>query len=54
MNNPKLKKIPDSLQNLTNLQFVNLMGSPNVELPDWFTSKYSNFDGSGLWLEEDN
>jgi hypothetical protein len=53
MNNPKLKRIPDSLQNLSNLQFVNLMGSPNVELPEWFTSKYSNFDGSGLWLEND-
>jgi len=54
MNNPKLRKIPDSLKNSSTLQFVNLMGSPNVELPDWFTSKYENFDGSGLWLEGDN
>jgi hypothetical protein len=53
MNNPKLRKIPDSLKNSQTLQFVNLMNSNNVELPEWFTSKYTNFDGSGLWLEND-
>ena len=48
MNNPKLTEIPECLSNLPVLDFLNLRGSTNVNVPESIKSKGSDM-GGGMW-----
>jgi hypothetical protein len=47
-NNPGLKTIPDCLENMENLVFINLQGSDNVQIPRWLEEK-GNKMGNNFW-----
>jgi hypothetical protein len=54
INNPQLKTIPGCLINLPNLTFINLKGSPNVEVPEEIKARATDV-GGGMWdLEGDD
>jgi Leucine-rich repeat (LRR) protein len=48
INNPQLKTIPGCLINLPNLTFINLKGSPNVEVPEEIKARATDV-GGGMW-----
>ena len=48
MNNDKLKEIPECIENLENLFFLNLRGSNNINLPETITSRGYDM-GEGYW-----
>jgi hypothetical protein len=48
INNPKLTNIPECVVNLPNIYFVNLKGSPNVQIPEAMKQK-GNDMGGGMW-----
>jgi Leucine-rich repeat (LRR) protein len=48
INNPQLTTIPDCIADLPNLYFLNLKGSPNVEVPQSIKDKGTDF-GNGMW-----
>ena len=52
INNPKLTNIPECVVNLPNIYFVNLKGSPNVQIPDAMRQK-GNDMGGGMWDLQD-
>jgi hypothetical protein len=52
INNPKLTNIPECLVNLPNIYFVNLKGSPNVQIPEAIKQK-GNDMGGGMWDLQD-
>jgi hypothetical protein len=52
INNPKLTNIPECLVNLPNMYFLNLRGSPNVQIPEAIKQK-GNDMGGGIWDLED-
>jgi|694.fasta_scaffold03011_23 hypothetical protein len=52
INNPKLTNIPECLVNLPNMYFLNLKGSPNVQIPEAIKQK-GNDMGGGIWDLED-
>ena len=52
INNPKLTNIPECLVNLPNIYFVNLKGSPNVQIPEAMKQK-GNDMGGGMWDLQD-
>jgi len=52
INNPKLTNIPECLVNLPNIYFVNLKGSPNVQIPEVIKQK-GNDMGGGMWDLQD-
>ncbi len=49
-NNPKLKKLPESLSNLENLTFINIEGT-DVKLPESVLAKSHTDDGKFYWIE---
>lgn len=51
--NPGLTKLPDSLANLENISFVNLQGSDNIILPDWWKTVFETYEGVPLWYRKD-
>lgn len=51
MNNPELRTIPECLANMPNIYFMNIDGSPNVQLPEVFRQKWNMID-EGLWENE--
>ena len=52
INNPKLTNIPECVVNLPNIYFVNLKGSPNVQIPEAMKQK-GNDMGGGMWDLQD-
>jgi hypothetical protein len=52
INNPKLTNIPECLVKLPNIYFVNLKGSPNVQIPEAIKQK-GNDMGGGMWDLQD-
>jgi hypothetical protein len=46
--NEKLTKIPECISNIDTLYFLNLKGSPNVEIPNSIKEK-GTFMGEGMW-----
>jgi hypothetical protein len=46
--NEKLTKIPEFISNIDTLYFLNLKGSPNVEIPNSIKEK-GTFMGEGMW-----
>jgi hypothetical protein len=52
INNPELKTLPACISTLPKLIFLNLKGSPNVELPESILSKGTDM-GGGMWDLED-
>ena len=48
VNNPKLTKIPECVVKLPKIYFVNLKGSPNVQIPDAMRQQGTEM-GPGLW-----
>ena len=52
INNPKLTNIPECLVNLPNMYFLNLRGSPNVQIPEAIKQK-GNDMGGGMWDLQD-
>lgn len=51
MNNPELTSIPECLGNMPNIYFMNIDGSPNIEMPEVFRQKWNMID-EGLWENE--
>ena len=52
INNQKLTSIPECISNLPSLLFLNLKGSPNVEVPQAIKEKGTDM-GGGLWDLQD-
>jgi hypothetical protein len=52
INNPKLTNIPECLVNLPNIYFLNLKGSPNVQIPEAIKAKGTEM-GTGIWDLQD-
>jgi Leucine-rich repeat (LRR) protein len=52
-NNPNLTQLPASVQNLRNIVFANFEGCNNLQLPDWWETKYETFEGTNLWSEKE-
>ena len=52
INNPKLTSIPGCLADLPHLFFLNLKGSPNVEIPEAIKAKGTEM-GGGMWDLQD-
>ena len=54
MKNPKLTEIPECLADMPGMYFVNLKGSNNVVLPDFWETRFKDM-GGGMWdLEPDD
>jgi hypothetical protein len=52
INNKELKSIPECVSNLPSLLFLNLKGSPNVEVPNAIREKGTDM-GGGMWDLQD-
>jgi hypothetical protein len=52
INNKELKSIPECVSNLPSLLFLNLKGSPNVEVPNAIKEKGTDM-GGGMWDLQD-
>jgi hypothetical protein len=52
INNKELKTIPECVSNLPSLLFLNLKGSPNVEVPNVIKEKGTDM-GGGMWDLQD-
>jgi Leucine-rich repeat (LRR) protein len=52
INNQKLTSIPECISNLPSLLFLNLKGSPNVEVPQAIKEKGTDM-GGGMWDLQD-
>jgi hypothetical protein len=52
INNKQLKSIPECVSNLPSLLFLNLKGSPNVEVPNAIKEKGTDM-GGGMWDLQD-
>ena len=52
INNKELKSIPECVSNLPSLLFLNLKGSPNVEVPQAIKEKGTDM-GGGMWDLQD-
>ena len=52
INNQKLTSIPECISNLPSLLFLNLKGSPNVEVPEAIKEKGTDM-GGGMWDLQD-
>ena len=52
INNQKLTSIPECISNLPSLLFLNLKGSPNVEVPQEIKEKGTDM-GGGMWDLQD-
>jgi hypothetical protein len=52
INNKQLKSVPECISNLPSLLFLNLKGSPNVEVPNIIKEKGTDM-GGGMWDLQD-